>query len=270
MKRLKYLFLLIFLCTPFFVHASTNTFVRTAEKPLVPRDVVIDTTNLDKILKTPAISASEKIYDFADLYSEQQEKLLFNQIDNYIDNSGIDLVVVTTNNLNGFSLADYAYNFYDYNDFGIEGVIFVIYLGPTEPEVYMGNSGDKTGKVFATYSRVRIEQTLKYIYNDLKKGDYYTATKNYIKIIDGFYNIDTAGDYVVNEDGEVVRQLPWIEIVILTVALTFIAVMLCLFQISGNNRLKFKDDLADKIDEKTLMFRTESDEYIGTSILKKK
>jgi hypothetical protein len=104
----------------------------------------------------------------------------------------------------------------------------------------------------------------------LKKGDYYTATKNYIKIIDGFYNIDTAGDYVVNEDGEVVRQLPWIEIVILTVALTFIAVMLCLFQISGNNRLKFKDDLADKIDEKTLMFRTESDEYIGTSILKKK
>ena len=270
MKRLKYLFLLIVLCTPFFVRASTNTYVRTAEKPLVPRDVVVDTTNLDKILKTPAVAPTEKIYDFADLYSEQQEKLLFKQIDDYMDNSGIDLVVVTTNDLNGFEISDYAYNFYDYNDFGIEGVIFVIYMGPTEPEVYMGNSGDKTGKVFATYSRVRIEQTLKYIYNDLKKGNYYEATKNYIKIIDGFYNIDTTGEYVVNEEGEVVREIPWIEIVILTAALTFIAVILCLFQISGNNRLKFKDDLADKIDEKTLMFRTESDEYIGTSILKKK
>ena len=42
----------------------------------------------------------------------------------------MESIVVITSNLNGFSLSNYAYNFYDYNDFGIgssyDGVLFLI------------------------------------------------------------------------------------------------------------------------------------------------
>ena len=270
MKKIKWLLLLILFC-PLWVHASTNTFTRSADNPLVPKDVVVSTTNLEDILKTPAVSASEKVYDYADLYTDQQEKLLFKKIDSYIDKSDIDLVVITTTDLNGFSLSQYTYNFYDYNDFKIEGIAFVIYLAPSEPQVYMGNSGDKTGKVFSIYSKVYIEQTLKYIYKDLKAANYYDATSDFIDIVDGLYDKSgNSGNYEISEKGEVVRQIPWIEIVILSIASTFIVVILFVFKIRKNNRLSNKDILSNKIDQRTLMFKTETDEYVGTSILRKK
>ena len=269
MKSIRwFLFLLFF--TPISVFASTNTFTRTAEDPLVPKDVIVDSTNIDSVLKTPAVSSSEKIYDYADLLSDSQEKLLFKQIDEYMDSSGVDCVVVTTNDLNGFELKDYTENFYDYNDFMIEGVIFVIYLAPDEPHIYMGTNGDPTGKAQSIYTNDRVSQILKYIYKDIKKGDYYSASRDYVKILQGFYNSDMGRDYEVNEEGNVVRQLPWVEMVILSVASSFIVIMLLAYQIKGNNRISYKDELSSRINEKTMMFRTESDNYVGSSILQKK
>ena len=126
MKYFKLFIIMLFLISPYKVLASTNTFTRTIEKPLVPADVLVREDNIQDIMKTPAVSASEKIYDYADLYSEQQEKDLFKKITDFIDESKIDVAIVTTNNQNGYGIRDYAYNFYDYNDFKIEGIIFVI------------------------------------------------------------------------------------------------------------------------------------------------
>jgi len=272
MKNIKWILLLILLCAPTIVFASTNTFTRTEEKPLVPKDVVVTSENIGRILKTPAVSAAEKIYDFADLYSDQEERDLYKAIDDYIDKTGIDLVIVTTNSLNGYDMEEYASYFYDYNDFKVEGVLFLLCADPSVSD-YMLVSGDQTGIARTTYSDIITRQTIRteHIWNHFQRGDYYEGTDNYIKIINGFYdNSHNDGELVIREDGSVVRLIPWMEIIILTVSLSFIATILCVFQITGNNKIKYKDNLTDKIDEKTLVFRTESDEYIGTSILKKK
>jgi len=270
MKKIKYLFLTILCFFPLSVFASTNTFTRTAEQPLVPRDVVVDTTNIHDILNTPAVSSSEKIYDYADLFNDQQEHSLYQQIDDYIDKTGIDACIVTTTDLKGFVLRDYAYHFYDYNDFMIEGVIFVIYMNEKEPEIFMGNSGDKTGKVFSIYSDVRISQILKRIYVDIQKKEYYTAAFNYITLLDGFYDLDRDGDYRISEDGSIVLQLPWTEIFVLAFAVTFIVVILCLNQIRSNNRLRFNNRLKESIDDGTLQVKLEMDDYLGTILSKRK
>ncbi len=270
MKYFKFFIVMLFLISPYKVLASTNTFTRTIEKPLVPADVLVREDNIQDIMKTPAVSASEKIYDYADLYSEQQEKDLFKKITEFIDESKIDVAIVTTNNQNGYGIRDYAYNFYDYNDFKIEGIIFVISLEGPEPEIYMGNSGDSTGRVFSTYTGVRIGQILKYVYQDISIGHYYSATSNFVKIIKGFYDIDRNGDYTVGEDGQVIRILPWTEIVILTIALSFIVIFSCFLQIRSNNRIHNKSDIGSLIDDTTLVVKLNSDNYIESVLQKKK
>ena len=56
------LILLIIKCDCF---ASTNTFERTPSNLRVPNDIVVDNNSINKILATPSVSSSEKIYDFA-------------------------------------------------------------------------------------------------------------------------------------------------------------------------------------------------------------
>ena len=55
------------------VFASTNTYTRTNDNLLVPEDVTVTSNNINDILKTPAVFSSEKIYDFADLYTDNEE-----------------------------------------------------------------------------------------------------------------------------------------------------------------------------------------------------
>ena len=269
MKSFKWIFIMLFLF-PISVFASTSTFTRTAEKPLVPPDVLVKEDNIQDILKTPAVSATEKVYDYADLFSDKEERDLFSQISEFIDTSNIDVVIVTTNNMNGFDIKNFAYNFYDYNDFKIEGVIFVISLEGKEPEIYMGNSGDATGKVLTTYTNIRISQTLKYVYQDISIGHYYSATSNFVKIVKGFYEIDRNGDYYVDENGSVVRVLPWMEIITLTIAISFIIIILCIYQIRNNNHINNKFSMGSLIDEHTLTVKLNSDDYFDSTIQKKK
>ena len=64
-----------------------------------------------------------------------------------------------------------------------------------------------------------------YVYKDIAGGSYYKAVDDYIKILDGFYRMND-GNYKVDKEGRVVKSIPWIEIVVLSVALTFIIVVI--------------------------------------------
>jgi len=244
-------------------NASTRVFTRSNQNLLVPEDVVVDQSNLNNILSTPAVSSAEKVYDYAELFTDEEGKKIVKKINEYINNAMIDVAIVTTKDLKGKSIADYAYNFYDYNDFMNDGVIFVIYMNKDNPEIYMGNSGNKDGKVFNIYTDTRINQTLEYVYKDIKAGNYYKAVDNYVKILSGFYNIERNGDFRVNGEGEVVQHIPWIEIVILALALTFIVIVIlfCLL-----NRKRESIDLFQKVNTDTLMVRTDGDNLVGTMI----
>ena len=57
MKKFKFIIfgLFIFFIVNNNVFASTNTYIRTKEAPLVPKDVVVDENNINNILNTPAV-----------------------------------------------------------------------------------------------------------------------------------------------------------------------------------------------------------------------
>jgi len=269
---MKYFKIIILLFSTFFLlkldcNASVKTYTRTRDNLLVPKDVLVDETMIDSILVTPAVSSGEKVYDYANLLSDDEEKKIYEKLDEYIKRSKIDAIVVTTNDLGGKTLGDYTYNFYDYNEFMDDGVIFVIYMNQKNPEIYMGNSGKKDGNAFSIYTDIRINQTLEYVYKYIIDGNYYDAVNNYIKIVSGFYELDRHGDYRVNEEGEIVHNIPWVEIVILSLALTFIIVILAFSKYHKKNNLK---SLEEKLDTSTLKVLTESDNLTNTIVSDKK
>lgn len=271
MNKCKIILLVLLFIMPIRCFAGVETLERTNENPLVPKDVEVNDNNIKDILATPAISSEKKIYDFANVLKDGEEKKIYNQLKKYINNSKIDAAVVITNDLGGYDIDKYTYNFYDYNDFKSDGIILVIYLKDgEEPNLFMGNSGNEKGKVLTTYTDARMKQILKYIYSDVKKGNYYKAVSDYVKLINGFFNINQSSGYTVNERGEVVRILPWFEIVTLSLSLTFIVIMLLMFRAKSENQVLYKVSLDNYIDKETMSLKLEKDEMFDSVLSKKK
>lgn len=224
-------------------NATARTYTRSTDNLLLPDDVSFDSSNINAILNTPAVNASEKLYDFADLIDDNKEGELVEKITEFTKESKMEVIIVTTKDLKGFQMPEYTYNFYDYNDFMDLGVTLVIYTGGKSPEIFMGNSGPKDSFIFTTFTDARINQTLSYIYNGyIKDGAYYDACDKYVEIIRGFYATDVRGIGGDNGSG----SIRWVEITILSLALAFIANVLFIFQLGKHKVISKKAEVLDK------------------------
>ena len=265
-KLLNFIFIVaLFYFISINCYASTNTYVRSSNNLRVPADVKVDGNNINNILSTPSVSSSEKIYDYADMFSTEQENKLFDQISDYVRKTKYDCVIVTTRDLLGLNITNYTYNFYDYNDFKDEGVIFVIYENNDKKEIFMGTSGNKNSKVFSIYNQEMINTTLKYLYdNSVSKKNYYEASKHFVMIVDGFYDRSSSG-YVVDKDGNIVRDIPFLEIIILSLAISFIIIVIVIGKTYKSNKTK-KNNIIDNLDKNTVMIKLKSDKLVDTIV----
>lgn len=262
-KKLIIILLFTFLFIPYNCIASVKTYQRTNDNYLVPKDVIVNSNNVVNVLKTPAVSSSEKIYDFADLFTEEEKKDIYKKMEQYIKKSNMDSIIVTTKELNGQSLSDYTYNFYDYNDFKNNGIIFVIYIKDTEPEIFMGNGG--TASAYYTDSIIR--QTLIHVYKDIASKNYYKSVLDYCKIVDGVYSLtqERQGAYKVTNNGEVSLVIPWFEIIVLAGSLTFIILFVFYKVVKKKNKNEINDMLQSCLDNSTLTVKTEYDRLKDSS-----
>ena len=257
----KILFIIVLFIIPYWVEAKVVTYPRSGDNLLVPNDVVVTDENREVILKTPAVNSSLKLYDFAEVLSSEEDNKIAKKLQDYTVVSGLDAVVIVTKDLYTFDIWSYLYAFYDFNDFKDSGVVFVVYIGEEKPTIVMTNIGSDP-LLNKLYSKRVIQDTLKYVYKDIKNGNYYTALDNYVRIIQGFYNLDKkSGDYVVNEEGDIVKVIPWVELIILGVALTFIVDILWLYHIRELQKNK-EIGLAHNIIEDSLVVKLEKDELI--------
>ena len=266
MKRLKViLFVLLILC-PIPVFASTRTYTRTRENPLVPDGIELTEEVYQEIMSTPAVDATEKIYDYADLLDDREENLVYKDITNYIRTTKIDAIIVTIKNINGVSLDRFASNFYQYNMFSKDGIIFIIHMGGEKPELYIKSFGEGDSKAFSQYDDNRKTKILYMANKYILKGKYYDGMECYIRSLLGFYDAKASANYHIEEDGTVIKDIPWIEIIIIVVSFTFIGTLIFLFKIHNNNVLKSKDDLKEKIDDSTFLLQLEVENFIGDSV----
>lgn len=257
--------LFTFFITTINCSAKVKTYTRTEKDYLVPSDVKIVDSNKKAILDTPAIDSSEKIYDFAELLTDKQEKKLYKKINEFYKKSNIEIVIVVTDDLNGYGILNYTYNLYDYNDFEEDGVIFTISTANREPEIFMGICGDKddvNAKAISIYTDDRVNETLAYVYQNVSDGKYDVALSDFIKIVDGFYNIEEngGGAYKVDGKGNLIKNIPWIDIIILAITLSFVIVFVFIYLIKGKNKKSCNTiNISDKLDNSTLSVKCDND-----------
>ena len=228
----KLLLLISFICIFNFtnVYASTKTYDRSLDDLLVPDYVEVNDKNQSNILLTPAVDATEKIYDFADLFSNSEEEELYNKIHNYIKYTNIDMAIVTINYNNKHNKSVYSDDFYDYNEFGIgddhSGLLFLIDMD--SKQIYM----TVTGRAISVYTDERYKNILDTAFKYIATGDYYNGSERFIDLALDYTKFDYTEDenYTINSNGELVKNNSSVIIIIVIIVMLIIGGLIFLLR----------------------------------------
>ena len=234
MKYLKILLISILtLSICITVNAEVTTQDRTTlENYGVNKKWKITEENKGKILNTPKVDASEKIYDFENVLTEEEKIELKKQIDEYMEKTGFELVIVIKN-LPYYSDSeneDYAADFYDYNDFGLElnkygGTLLLRNTYEQDPYYDFYMFGDAQ---LYYQGNGRNDQILDSIYDDLHNARYLSGFSYYIRQLGNYYDQGISSDlknYYVDEMGYLHKEytIPYLFIALFTGIITFIS-----------------------------------------------
>ena len=119
------------------------------------------------------MTAEQRVFDYADLLSEADEKEMHLWIADMQENWGMDLAYLTTNDTEGKSVQQYGADFYIEHDLGLgennDGVIFVLDMGSREGQIIT------CGKAIDIYTDYYIDQMWDNMVGCLSDGDYYNA-----------------------------------------------------------------------------------------------
>ena len=193
---------------------------------------------------TPEVDSTQKIYDFAELLSEEEEQKLYSLVSDYISKYNMDMVLLTISE-NPYGISDrytelYAQDFYDYNNFGIgdtyDGIIIIIDMANRYPFIVT------TGEAILTYDDERINNMHDDAYDYLANGEYYKAFEAYVESADSYassgvpesnqyYCIDSDGEYYKCKSAP--KKVNWLVTILASVFGSFIPVFVHLRKYRG-------------------------------------
>lgn len=229
MKKLLLILLIIF---PLNVFASTNTCIRTDDKLNVPDKIKYKERMKNNVLSTPCVDASEKVYDFADLLTDEEENNIYNKTMNFIDKTDLDLGIVTISINNKDANHEdkamvFADDFYDYNDFSRHGILLLIDM---DTRKYYFST---TGNAIFYFSDDRVDSVLDSMEYDMVNDNYNGAVLEFIEEIESYYNEGIITDkYKIDSNGKIVRKTPFILITIIS----FGVALICSLILKGRNK----------------------------------
>lgn len=246
MKKIKYLLAVLLFSLSLVVNAKVETYERTKENYRVPSDVTVSQYNERDVLSTPSVDESKKVYDFAELLSDSQENSLYDSIIKFINNTGLDAVIVTTNDNPGKTVKNEAADFYDYNYFRKNGVIFLIDMDIREYTIVT------TGSAMDVYTNTEIDIMLDNIYTYMAGKNYYSACRTFIEGLDDFYG-EQNEDYYYGESDEVTPFLgrvmqSFLGAGITTLVIILIMVFQCRMVRKANSSRSYLVEETKKID----------------------
>ena len=275
MKKLKYI-LLVLLLLPFTCSASTNTKDRNEQDNLgVNKHWNITNNNRQNVLNTNLVDAGEKIYDYSDILTEEEEKQIKEKIDQYIEHTNMDMVFFSFNLPYTMDKEneDFAADFYDYNDFGINfesysGVLLLRNTYEQDPyfNVYM------FGKAQLYYSFDRAESMLDNIYPYFSNQEYLTGLNIFIDNYTSYFDqgiphemknyyvdkdskLQEIPKYYYIDENNVLRKKPYeMPLSIIIILDTIITLITTIILIHKNKMVKQKLVTKDYVDKKGVIF----------------
>lgn len=214
-----------------------------------------------------------KVNDYANLFTVDEIQKLTVLIEEIIDKHNIDVVIVTTNDVEGKTSRDYADDFYDYNGYGLDdlnsGLLFLINM--QDREVYISTCG----YAIDYFTDLRIDSILESVYEDLSKGNYYNSSKEFLENVDYYMaKGKPSNQYRIDEDGNKIKS-PMTKkekinrIIISLVISLFTASISCLAVVLRYKKTRERS-AENYVDKKSIVFTDRRDEFVTSHISKVK
>jgi len=153
----------------------------------------ITNENRSNVLRTPYVNADEKIYDFSNVINDDDEKELLQRITDFTKRHNTELIIVTYDleYTNDKTNEDFAADFYDYNDFGLEikdydGIVLFRNTYEIDPYYDMYTFG----KAQLHFNQDRYDDILDSIYDNLHSGNYYAGLSEFISKTDYYMSVN--------------------------------------------------------------------------------
>lgn len=276
MKKIFYVLISFILLFSLNTKASTNTKERTIDNNYGVTKETNYQERLDSILKTKYVDATEKIYDFSDILTDEEEKELKVLIDNYYNKTKMDLVIVTDNvpYVSDNENMVYAEDFYDYNDFGLktkhyDGIVLFRNTYQLDPYYDMRLTGEAQ-----LYYTSRVDDILDTIYDEISNKEYLKAFKHFIELLDNYYDTgipSSMEEYELDETGHLVKKpegpkefkVPTIWMIISAILGTSIFTGV---NIKKNKMVTHAYDANDFIDKSTINYSEKRDNFVNSFV----
>lgn len=210
-------------------------------------------------------AGKKSVIDDAGLIKASDEKKLDKKIKN-IQKDKFDVVILTVKSLDGKSAQDYADDYYDNNDYGLDneksGVLFLVSKGDRKYHISTKGAGIKA---FTDYGIGRIKEEIKPYLSD---GDYFNACDEFLNITKDFVKAYKEGtpydtDNPYNEE---------IDYVILEVIALVIAFVIALISVGimrlRMNTAKPKGTAMEYIKKGSFKLTSEKDIFMYSTVTK--
>ena len=248
------------------VSASTNTIPRTDADLGVNKNWNITDYNIDNVKRTPRVDASEKIYDFAEIITDEEEKELYEKIQNYINKTNIDMVILTIDEaFSDTEIDEYAVDFYDYNDFGLntakyDGIIIVRNVNSFNRYFNIHSFGNAQ----LYYDYYTLENILDYIYDDIRSDNYLSGFSDFIEESERYYSRGANPNYYVDDNGFIQKNPPKYHLPLFTaVFISGIITLITMIVLVKKNKMIKKEKLATiYVDRNTIKYYNKIDRFL--------
>lgn len=217
------------------------------------------------------VNKDEKVYDFAEKMSSSEKELLKQKIDNFIENSNMDLAVVTLNNYTGL-LENYADDFYDYNGFGFnsskDGLVIVLNYDYYGIDAWISTSGtailmyddNRIDSILSTMSVAKTRGTYAIFDEAIKKCDEYVRIG--IPESNKYCSIDSNGEYRCTKPKKKLSELPFVPIIFVSLLISIISTIV----MANKNKMVFMATSAGNyINKGTINITSKTDRFLRSN-----
>ena len=279
MKKIKYLLIIIslFLLGVTSVSAKVPEIKNREELENlgVNKKWQITDTNKSNVVKTKYVNAEEKIYDFSDVLTEEEYEKLKSEAQDFKNHTNMEIIILTDNvpysedSVN----ENYAVDFYDYNDFGLDlnkysGVLFFRNTYESDPYYDIYTFGD--AQLYFSYQR--LDSTLDNIYDNIHNKNYYEGFSRYISEMKNYYDNGIPSEmkgYTVDDNGYL--QAPPVEppkyhppILIALIIASIVSGITIAIMIKKNKMVAKATKAEEYIDSKSINITNKEDTFISS------
>ena len=250
-------------------HAEVKTYNRNElENYGVKKNITITDGIKNSILNTKAVDSEDKIYDFSDVLTDEEENKLRDRMRNFTEKYNMETVILTDNVPYSYDGKNeqFATDFYDYNDFGLnydkyDGVI--LFRNTYETNPYFDAYAYGNAQLY--FYKTRLSDILDDIYNDIHSGNYYEAFNKYLDDLEMYYSKGKLENYVVDNNGYL-KEIKHYKAPILLIVLGsgVITAIIMGIMISKNKMIRKATTATEYLDKNSLKVTTKEDIFVTT------